>query len=156
MNKITPFLWFDHEAEEAAEFYVSLFPGSKVGAATRYGESGPGKPGTVMTISFELAGQPFSALNGGPMYSFTSATSFVIHCSTAEEVDHYWSKLTEGGQEQMCGWVVDRFGVTWQVVPTALIEMLGDSDPQKVQRVTEVMLQMRKLDLVELQRAYAG
>ncbi len=156
MNKITPFLWFDHEAEQAAEFYVSLFPGSKITGVSRYGDSGPGKAGTVMTVSLELAGQPFTALNGGPMYSFSSATSFVIHCTTAEEVDHYWAHLIEDGTIQMCGWVVDRFGVTWQVVPTALMDMLSDPDPDKVKRVTAVMLQMQKLDLVELERAYNG
>jgi predicted 3-demethylubiquinone-9 3-methyltransferase (glyoxalase superfamily) len=154
MQKITPFLWFKDQAEEAAEFYVSVFPGSKVTGTNRYAESGLGTPGTVMTVSFELAGQPFTALNGGQVFDFTSAISFVIHCSTAEEVDHYWSKLSEGGQEQMCGWLVDRFGVTWQVVPTALMDMLSDPDPTKVQRVTEVMLKMKKLDLAELQQAY--
>ena len=156
MNKITPFLWFEHQAEEAAEFYVSLFPGSKITSINRYAEGSPGPAGKVMTVSFDLAGLPFTALNGGPVYQFSSATSFVIHCSTAEEVDHYWDALSKGGEQQMCGWVVDRFGVTWQVVPTALMEMLSDPDPAKVQRVSEVMLKMVKLDLNELQRAFEG
>jgi predicted 3-demethylubiquinone-9 3-methyltransferase (glyoxalase superfamily) len=154
MQKITPFLWFDNQAEEAVEFYTSTFKNSRIGAITRYGEGGPGPQGTVMTAEFDLDGQEFMALNGGPYFQFSPAISFFVSCETQEELDHYWEKLSEGGQTEQCGWLKDRFGVSWQIVPTALGEMMQDPDPEKVRRVTQAMLQMVKLDIAELRRAY--
>ena len=160
MQKITPFLWFDHEAEEAAKFYVSIFKNSRVGAITRYNEESSraaGRPaGSVMTVAFELDGQHFTALNGGPQFTFTEAMSLVVHCDTQEEVDHFWGKLTAGGQEVQCGWLKDRYGVSWQITPRVLPEMLQDKDPARARRVMAAMLTMKKLDMSALQRAYEG
>jgi predicted 3-demethylubiquinone-9 3-methyltransferase (glyoxalase superfamily) len=156
MQAITPFLWFDDQAEEAATLYTSLFPDSQINKVTRYGEVGPGKAGTVMTVDFELNGRPFVALNGGPHYTFSEAVSFVVNCETQEEVDRYWERLSEGGQEQPCGWLKDRFGLSWQVVPTVLVELLSDPDPEKSQRVMAAMLQMSKIEIEPLRRAYEG
>jgi predicted 3-demethylubiquinone-9 3-methyltransferase (glyoxalase superfamily) len=154
MQKITPFLWFNSNAEEAVNFYTSIFKNSKVGTITRYGEAGPGPKGSLMTASFTLEGQEFVALNGGPVYQFTPAISFVVNCETQAEVDYYWDKLAADGREVQCGWVTDKFGVSWQVVPTALFRLLSDKDPAKVKRVMEAMFQMIKLDLPKLQEAY--
>jgi predicted 3-demethylubiquinone-9 3-methyltransferase (glyoxalase superfamily) len=154
MQKITPFLWFDNQAEEAVKFYTSVFKNSKVGKVTRFGEAGPGPKGSVMTVSFELEGQEFTALNGGPLFKFTEAISFVVDCKSQEEVDELWEKLSEGGEEQPCGWLKDRFGLSWQIVPTVLIEMLNDPDPEKSKRVTEAMLKMKKIDIQTLRQAY--
>jgi len=151
LQKITPFLWFDNQAEEAMNFYVSVFKNSKVLSISRYGEGAPVPSGTVMTASFEIEGQQFTALNGGPVFSFTEAISFVVHCSTQKEVDYYWDKLTEGGEEVQCGWLKDRFGVSWQIVPDILIELLNDPDKAKAQRVTNAMLQMVKIDIKQLE-----
>ena len=156
MTSVTPFLWFDTEAEEAANFYVSIFKNSKLGKASRYGDAGPGPAGSVMTIQFELDGQPFIALNGGPEFKFTEAVSFSIACKTQGEVDHYWEKLTEGGQEGPCGWLKDKFGLSWQVNPTILGELLSDPDPKKAKRAMTAMLKMKKIDIAELKRAAAG
>ncbi len=156
MKQITPFLWFDKQAEEAANFYVSVFPNSKLGSIARYGEAGPGEAETVMTVDFELNGQRFVALNGGPEFKFTEAVSFVISCESQEEVDNYWEKLSEGGEEGPCGWLKDRYGLSWQVVPTVLIELLNDSDRAKAQRVMSAMLQMGKIEIEPLQGAYEG
>jgi predicted 3-demethylubiquinone-9 3-methyltransferase (glyoxalase superfamily) len=161
MQKITPFLWFDDQAEEAAKFYTSIFKNSKVGKITRYGESAEkaaGRPaGSVMTVEFELEGQKFTALNGGPVFKFNESISFVVNCETREEVDYFWEKLSaDGGQESQCGWLRDKFGVSWQVVPRALINMLQDKDPNKSERVMKAMLQMQKLDIKTLEDAYAG
>jgi predicted 3-demethylubiquinone-9 3-methyltransferase (glyoxalase superfamily) len=157
MQKITPFLWFDDDAEEATNFYVSIFKNSKVKEIRRYGDAGPGPKGTVMTTSFELEGQEFMALNGGPHFRFTEAISFFVNCKTQEEVDALWSKLLAGGgQESQCGWLKDKFGLSWQIVPTALSEMLGDKDPAKSARVMKAMLQMKKIDIEGLKRAYEG
>jgi len=153
MVKITPFLWFDSEAEEAAQFYTSVFPNAKLGAVSRYGEAGPGEPGSVMTVEFELGGQEFVALNGGPEFRFTEAISFQVDCESQDEVDRYWSLLAEGGEEGPCGWLKDRFGLSWQIVPTALPRLLKDPDREKSQRVMAAMLKMRKLDVSELERA---
>ena len=153
MQKVTPCLWFDGQAEEAAQFYTALFPDSRIGKVVRYGEAGPGPPGSVVTVSFELFGQEFTGLNGGPMFTFSDAVSFAIHCETQDEVDRYWDALTEGGEEQPCGWLKDRFGLSWQVVPTMLPELLSDPDPARAQRATEAMLQMKKLDIAALQKA---
>lgn len=155
-QKITPFLWFDGQAEEAARFYTSLFPDSAVTGVSRYAEGGPAPAGSVMSASFRLAGLEFIALNGGPHYSFTPAVSFFIHCADQREVDHYWDRLLEGGQAQQCGWVTDRFGLTWQVVPDALGRMLGDKDPRRAGRVMQAMMGMVKLDVAALQAAYDG
>ena len=154
MQKITPFLWFDNQAEEAVKFYTSVFKNSKVGKVTRFGEAGPGPKGSVMTVSFELEGQEFTALNGGPLFKFTEAISFVVDCKSQEEVDELWEKLSDGGEEQPCGWLKDRFGLSWQIVPTVLIEMLNDPDPEKSKRVTEAMLKMKKIDIQTLRQAY--
>lgn len=156
MTKITPFLWFDNQAEEAAQFYTSIFKNSKINRIVRYGEEGPGQKGTVMTVEFLLDGLEFVALNGGPVYTFSPATSFYVHCENQQEVDYYWEKLLAGGQAVQCGWLTDRYGLTWQVVPTILAKLLNDPDPEKVRRVTKVMLQMIKLDIGELERAYKG
>ena len=155
MKKITPFLWFDTEGEEAAEFYTSVFPNSKIVDVSRYGSAGPRPEGTVMTVSFELDGQPFVALNGGPDFKFTEAVSFMVSCETQEEVDAYWGKLSEGGQEGPCGWLKDKFGLSWQIVPAALPRLLGDPDPAKSQRVMQAMLQMKKIEVDLLERAAA-
>src|ERR1044071_9693025 len=142
IQKITPFLWFDHEAEEAARFYTSVFGNSKIHAITRYGDAGPGPKGSVMTVAFELGGQKFTALNGGPIFKFTEAISFVVNCDIQEEVDYFWKKLSAGGEESHCGWLKDKFGLSWQVVPTLLMEMLADKNTAKAQRVMHAMLQM--------------
>ncbi len=161
-KKIAPCLWFDYQAEDAANFYTGVFKNSKIVSVTRYSEVGQeihGKPaGTVMAVAFELDGQPFTALNGGPLFQFNESVSFQVPCATQEEVDYYWEKLSQGGDEQaqQCGWLKDQFGVSWQVVPTVLIEMLHDSDPQKTQRVMQTMFPMKKLDIPTLKRAYAG
>jgi len=161
MQKITPFLWFDSNAEEAVNFYVSIFKNSKLGKVTRYNEASSkaaGRPeGSVMTMEFQLEGQSFTAINGGPHFKFTEAISFVVDCETQEEVDYFWNKLTaDGGQESQCAWLKDKYGLSWQIVPRVLIEMIGDKDPQKAQRVMEAMLQMKKIDIATLQRAYDG
>jgi predicted 3-demethylubiquinone-9 3-methyltransferase (glyoxalase superfamily) len=157
-QKITPFLWFDDKAEEAAEFYTSIFKNSKIGNITRYDEeaAGPtGRPaGSVMTVDFQLAGKEFVALNGGPMFKFTEAISFVVNCENQEEVDYFWSKLSAGGEESRCGWLKDKFGLSWQVVPTVLTEMLTDKDTAKAKRVMHAMLQMDKIDIAVLKKAY--
>ncbi len=154
MPKITPFLWFDNQAEEAMNLYVSLFKNSKILSVTRYGEGGPGPQGTVMTATFQLDGQEFMALNGGPYFKFTEAISLFVNCQGQEEVDELWEKLSEGGEEGQCGWLKDRYGLSWQIIPTALGEMLGDEDPKKAQNVMQAMLQMRKIDVAALRRAY--
>jgi predicted 3-demethylubiquinone-9 3-methyltransferase (glyoxalase superfamily) len=156
VKHITPFLWFDTEAEEAASFYVSVVPNSRIRGLTRYGEAGPREAGTVMTVDFELNGQPFVALNGGPEFRFTEAVSFLINCETQEEVDELWEKLSEGGEKGPCGWLKDRFGLSWQVVPTILEELIRDPDHEKAQRVMEAMFQMSKIEIEPLKRAYAG
>ena len=154
MQKITPFLWFDDKAEEAMNFYVSIFKNSKRGRISRYGEAGPGPKGTVMVATFQLEGQEFIALNGGPQFKFTEAISFVVSCETQDEVDAFWEKLSEGGAKGQCGWLKDKYGLSWQVVPTALVEMLQDKDPKKSNRVMQAMLQMDKIDIETLRRAY--
>ena len=156
MDKIFPFLWFDHEAEEAATFYVSLFKNSKITGVTRYGEGGPGPKGTVMSVTFELDGRKFGALNGGPLFKFTEAISLFINCEDQKEVDELWEKLSAGGTKSRCGWLKDRYGLSWQVVPTVLGKYLGDKDPAKAKRVMEAMLQMDKLDIAKLTKAYEG
>jgi predicted 3-demethylubiquinone-9 3-methyltransferase (glyoxalase superfamily) len=156
MKKITPFLWFDTEAEPAAEFYVSIFKDSQILEVTRYGEAGPGVSGSVMTVRFVLDGQEFIALNGGPDFKFTEAVSFSVDCKTQEEVDELWAKLTDGGEEGPCGWLKDRYGLSWQINPTVLGEMLHDPDAEKSARVMQAMLQMRKIDIAGLQKAYDG
>jgi predicted 3-demethylubiquinone-9 3-methyltransferase (glyoxalase superfamily) len=153
IQKITPFLWFDGQAEEAANFYVSIFPNSKIVKVMRYSEAGPAPAGSVMTVDFELDGQRFTALNGGPVYKFTAAISFVVHCQTQDEVDHYWDKLSAGGGEVQCGWLVDKFGMSWQVTPTVLLELMGDPDSKKAARVAQAMFKMKKLDIRALQEA---
>lgn len=153
-QKITPFLWFDDNAEAAMDFYVSIFKNSEVLRVARYGEAGPGARGTAMTATFRLDGQEFMALNGGPQFRFTEATSFFINCESQEEVDALWAKLSEGGEEGQCGWLKDRFGLSWQVVPTALGAMLGDKDPERANRVMQAMLRMTKIDIATLERAY--
>lgn len=155
-RKITPFLWFDDNAEEATNFYVSIFKNSEVLGISRYGEAGPGAAGTVMTISFRLDGQEFVALNGGPEFKFTEAISFVIDCASQEEVDELWDKLSEGGEKGPCGWLKDKFGLSWQVVPSVLTEMLQDTDHERANRVMQAMLQMTKIDIATLQQAYEG
>ncbi len=154
MQKITPFLWFNDQAEEAMKFYVAIFRNSRIGSVSRYGDAGPGPKGTVMVATFELDGQPFMALNGGPQFTFTPAISFMVNCETQEEVDHYWDKLSEGGATQQCGWLQDKYGLSWQIVPTILGQLMQDKDPAKSQRVMQAMLQMKKLDIAGLQRAY--
>ena len=154
MQKITPFLWFDNQAEEAVDLYVSTFKNSRIDSIARYGAGGPGPEGSVMTIAFQLDGQDFVALNGGPVFAFTPAISFYVSCRTQEEVDHFWEKLTAGGEEEQCGWLKDRYGLSWQIVPTALVEMLQDPDPEKAHRVMNAMLQMRKIDIAALRLAH--
>jgi predicted 3-demethylubiquinone-9 3-methyltransferase (glyoxalase superfamily) len=163
MQKITPFLWFDKQAEEAVKFYTSIFKNSKVGRILRRGEevakvSQSGQPvGSVLTIEFEIEGQKFTALNGGPAFKFNESISFVVNCDTQKEVDYFWEKLTaEGGQESQCGWLKDKFGVSWQITPTVLIDMLHDKDAEKSERVMKAMLQMQKIDIKTLKDAYAG
>jgi len=156
MQKITPFLWFDNNAEEAVNFYVSIFKNSKVLSITRYGEAGPAPAGTVLTAAFQLQGQEFIALNGGPQFKFTEAISFSVNCETQEELDQYWEKLSEGGEKGRCGWLKDKYGLSWQVNPVVLGEMLQDEDPEKAKRVMEAMLQMNKLDIETLKKAYEG
>jgi predicted 3-demethylubiquinone-9 3-methyltransferase (glyoxalase superfamily) len=156
MQKISPFLWFDGNAEEAANLYTSLFPNSKITNVSRYGEGGPGPAGTAMVVNFQLFGQDFFALNGGPMYKFTEAISFMVHCETQEEVDRYWSALTDGGEEVQCGWLKDKYGLAWQITPTVLGELLSDPDPEKSGRVMQAMMGMVKLDIAGLQKAYDG
>ena len=153
---LTICLWFDGQAEEAADHYTSIFEDSKLGRAVRYTEAGPGPAGEVVTVSFELNGQKFVGLNGGPQFTFNEAISFEVHCRDQEEVDYYWSRLSEGGEEGPCGWLKDKFGVSWQVVPTVLIDMISDPDQENAKRATEAMLSMKKLDIAALERAYAG
>ena len=153
MQKTTPCLWFDTEGEEAARFYTSVFPNSRIGKVTHYGQAGPRPEGTVMTVSFELDGMEFVALNGGPEFTFSEAISFQVSCDDQEEVDAFWSKLSEGGEEGPCGWLKDRFGMSWQIVPTALPELLADPDPETSQRVMEAMLKMKKIDIAALEQA---
>jgi predicted 3-demethylubiquinone-9 3-methyltransferase (glyoxalase superfamily) len=157
-QKITPNLWFDDQAEEAARYYVSIFKDSEIGNISRYGSGGPMPEGSVLTVAFTLEGQRFTALNGGPQFTFSEAISFIVHCGTQEEVDHYWGRLSEGGPEQaqMCGWLKDKYGVSWQIVPDALIEFMTDTDPAKAQRTMQAMLQMKKLDIAVLKRAHDG
>lgn len=155
MHEITPCLWFDTEAEEAATFYTSVFPRSRIVEIVRYGEAGPRPAGTVMTVSFELDGQRFVALDGGPEFTFTEAVSFQVSCRTQAEVDTFWSRLSEGGEEGPCGWLKDRYGVSWQIIPTALPELLSDPDPGRSQRVMRAMLAMGKIEIDELERAAA-
>jgi predicted 3-demethylubiquinone-9 3-methyltransferase (glyoxalase superfamily) len=154
MQKITPFLWFNGQAEEAARLYTSVIKNSKIGRVARYGEAGPGPKGTVMSVTFQLDGQEFIALNGGPQFTFTPAVSFLVSCETQEEVDRLWEKLSEGGRKDRCGWLQDKYGLSWQIVPSVLGKMLQDSDPQKSQRVMKAMLQMDKLDIGRLEAAY--
>jgi predicted 3-demethylubiquinone-9 3-methyltransferase (glyoxalase superfamily) len=154
MQKITPFLWFDGKAEEAAKFYVSIFKNSKIGKLVRYGDAGPGPKGNVMVASFEVEGQEFTALNGGPQFKFNESVSFVVHCKTQEEVDYYWDKLLAGGgQESMCGWLKDKYGLSWQITPDALLELISDPDPAISQSVMKAMMQMRKIDIEGLKQA---
>jgi predicted 3-demethylubiquinone-9 3-methyltransferase (glyoxalase superfamily) len=156
MNKITPFLWFDNQAEEAMNFYVSIFKNSKTGTITRYGEGAPVAKGTVMTATFQLDGQDFMALNGGPLFKFTEAISLFVNCETQEEVDELWKKLSAGGEPGRCGWLKDKYGLSWQIIPRALGELMQDKDPEKSKRVMQAMLQMNKLDITGLKRAYEG
>jgi len=154
MQKITPFLWFNGNAEDAMNFYTSIFKNSKIGRITRYGDAGPGPKGTVMSATFQLDGQEFMALNGGPQFKFTEAISFFVNCETQEEVDELWEKLSAGGQKSRCGWLKDKYGLSWQIIPSALGEMLGDKDPEKSRRVMKAMLQMDKIDIKGLEQAY--
>jgi predicted 3-demethylubiquinone-9 3-methyltransferase (glyoxalase superfamily) len=153
-QKITPSLWFENQAEEAAKFYTSLFKDSKITNVKRYGKSGPGPEGSVLTVTFQLAGQEFIALNGGPEFKFTEAISFTVNCETQQEVDEFWQKLSEGGEPGQCGWLKDRYGLSWQIVPTALQAMISDPDPAKADRVMSALLQMQKLDIGRLKQAY--
>jgi predicted 3-demethylubiquinone-9 3-methyltransferase (glyoxalase superfamily) len=155
-SPITTCLWFDNQAEEAANYYLGIFKDSTLGSIVRYTEAGPGPAGSVLTVEFELNGQKFVGVNGGPMFTFSEAISFQIRCADQGEVDYYWSRLTEGGEEIQCGWLKDRYGVSWQVVPAALIEMVSDPDPVKAARTTEAMLTMTKLDIAALRSAYDG
>jgi predicted 3-demethylubiquinone-9 3-methyltransferase (glyoxalase superfamily) len=154
MQKITPFLWFDNQAEEAANFYVSIFTNSRIVTVTHYSESGPGPQGSVMTVGFQLDGQDFTALNGGPQFKFTEAISLVVNCETQAEVDDLWQKLSAGGEEVQCGWLKDKYGLSWQIVPSALIEMLRDQDPAKAQRVMQALFKMKKINIADLKKAY--
>jgi predicted 3-demethylubiquinone-9 3-methyltransferase (glyoxalase superfamily) len=153
MPGIAPMLWFDTQAEDAARFYTSVFPNSKITAVSHYGEGGPRPAGMALTVAFELDGEPFTALNGGPEYRFSEAISFVIDCKDQDEVDYYWDKLADGGEEGQCGWLKDRFGLSWQVVPAELQSLIGDPDPGRSQRAMEAMLQMRKLDVAAMRAA---
>jgi len=154
MQKITTFLWFDNQAEEAAKLYVSLFKNSKIGSISRYGDAGPGPKGSVMMVTFQLDGQEFMALNGGPDYKFTPAMSLFVNCETQQEVDALWDKLSEGGRKDRCGWLTDKYGLSWQIIPTALPKLMSDSDPEKSKRVMKAMLQMDKIDIAALERAH--
>lgn len=154
MQKITPFLWFDNNAEEAMNFYVSVFKNSRIVRVTRYGNAGPGPKGTVMSATFELEGQEFFALNGGPQFQFTPAISFFVNCETQQEVDELWEKLSAGGKKERCGWLKDKYGLSWQIIPKALGRMLGDKDPEKSKRVMQAMLQMSKIEVEGLKKAY--
>jgi predicted 3-demethylubiquinone-9 3-methyltransferase (glyoxalase superfamily) len=156
MQKINPFLWFNDKAEEAMNFYVSIFKNSKVVGVSCYGDAGPGPKGTVMSATFELEGQRFMALNGGPLFTFTPAISFFVNCETQAEVDDLWAKLSAGGREDRCGWLQDKYGVSWQIIPRALMELMQDKDPEKSKRVMQAMLQMVKIDIEGLKRAHAG
>ena len=156
MQKITPFLWFDGQAEEAANFYVSIFKDSKIDGVSRYGDAGPGPKGSVMIVSFQLQGQKFTALNGGSNYNFSPAISFFVNCDDQKEVDELWDKLSAGGKTMQCAWLTDKFGVTWQIVPKILMELMQDKDPAKSQRVMKAMLNMVKIDIEGLKRAYRG
>lgn len=154
MQKITPFLWFNDNAEEAANFYVSVFRNSKIVSVTRYGETGPGPKGSVMSVIFQLEGQEFYALNGGPQFTFTPAISLFVNCETQREVDELWGKLSQGGARQQCGWLQDKYGLSWQIIPSVLGRMLQDKDAAKAERVMQAMLQMDKIDIERLQQAY--
>jgi len=156
MPKITPFLWFDGNAEEAMNFYASIFKNSKIGRVTRCGEAGPGRKGSVMSATFQLEGQEFMALNGGPHFTFSPAISFFVNCETQEEVDELWEKLSEGGKKERCGWLKDRYGLSWQIIPSALGQLLGDKDAEKSKRVMQAMLQMDKIDVSRLKQAHEG
>jgi predicted 3-demethylubiquinone-9 3-methyltransferase (glyoxalase superfamily) len=156
MKKIIPFLWFDDKAEEAANFYVSIFKNSKIGTVTRYGDSGPGPKGKVMSVIFQLNGEEFYALNGGPVFKFSEAISFFVNCETQQEVDDLWERLSEGGSQSQCGWLKDKYGLSWQVIPTALGKMLQDKDPEKSKRVMQAMLKMTKIEIETLKKAYEG
>jgi len=155
-NKITPFLWFDDKAEEAANFYVSVFKDSKIETVSRYGDAGPGPKGSVMILQFQLEGQRFTALNGGPIFHFTPAISLLVDCQTQEEVDDLWQKLSAGGRPDRCGWLQDKFGLSWQIIPAALGKLMSDPDPKKSNRVMQAMLQMEKIDIKRLEQAYQG
>lgn len=154
MQKLTPFLWFDTQAEEAANFYVSLFRNSKITRISRYGDEGAGPKGKVMVVAFELEGQEFLALNGGPSQKLSEAFSLMVNCSSQEEVDYYWAKLSEGGKPNVCGWLTDRFGLSWQVTPTILMQYIGDPNPRKAAKVMEAMMQMTKIEIPKLEEAY--
>lgn len=154
MQKIVTFLWFDHQAEEAANFYTSIFPNSKVTSVARYGDAGPGPKGSAMTVNFQIEGQEFIALNGGPQFKFTEAISLFVNCQTQEEVDHLWAKLTEGGAESQCGWLKDKYGLSWQIVPIELMKLMGDPDRTKAGRVMQAMLKMQKIDVAVLRQAH--
>ncbi|HEV2490213.1 MAG TPA: VOC family protein [Candidatus Acidoferrales bacterium] len=156
MQKIVPFLWFDGQAEEAANFYVSIFKNARLGTVRRYGDAGPGPKGSAMAVEFDLDGQHFIALNGGPQFKFTPAISLFVNCETQEEVDELWDKLSAGGRKGRCGWLQDKFGLSWQIIPTALGELMGDPDPEKSKRVMQAMLQMTKIEISELRRARDG
>jgi predicted 3-demethylubiquinone-9 3-methyltransferase (glyoxalase superfamily) len=156
MQKIATFLWFDNQAEEAVNFYTSLFKGSKITEVAHYGEAGPGEKGSVMTINFTLQGQDFIALNGGPHFKFTEAVSLFVTCETQDEVDVLWHQLTEGGQESQCGWLKDKYGLSWQIIPKTLMKLMSDPDREKVERVIQAMLKMKKIDSATLQKAYEG
>jgi len=153
MQKITPFLWYDGNAEEAANYYISIFKNSKMGKISRYGDAGPGPKGSAMSVTFQIEGQEFFALNGGPQFKFTPAISFFVNCETQQEVDELWEKLSAGGRTDRCGWLQDKFGVSWQIIPTVLGQLLGDKDPQRAKRAMQAMLQMTKLDIKKLQQA---
>ena len=154
MQKITPYLWFDHQAEEAVNFYTSIFKDSKILNMSRLPAEAPGQSGPVITATFQIEGQDFMAVNGGPMYRFTEAVSFFVSCTAQEEVDYYWDRLLDGGEAQMCGWLKDKYGLSWQIIPEALGQLMGDPDPEKARRVMEAMLKMVKIDIAELKQAY--
>lgn len=156
IQKITPFLWFDTNAEEAVNFYVSIFPDSRITKMTRFGDTGPGPKGSIFTVAFELYGQEFAGLNGGPMYKFTEAVSFVVNCDNQEEIDRYWEKLSEGGEPGRCGWLKDKFGLSWQVVPGILPDLIQGKDAESAGRAVQAMMRMNKLDIATLQNAYNG
>lgn len=153
MQKITPFLWFDNQAEEAVKFYTSVFKNSKTGSVSRYSEGGPGPKGSVMTASFHLEGQEFIALNGGPIFKFNESVSFVVNCDTQKEIDYFWEKLTEGGEESQCGWLKDKFGLSWQIVPSSLSKLIAGGDPEKSKRTMQALMKMKKLIIADLENA---